>query len=134
MTDGLQPFSCGDRQKLGETLGRISSTIRPKTDSESRMLRGRMKLWLRETLMLMVDHPGSVQIMEGNTEANSLQLRIQVHPDDTGKIIGKMGRNARALRAVILAMGHTQQHFFTIDMVDGDRKTQERIAALKAEN
>jgi len=120
MTDGLQPFVCGDAEKLSETLG--SMLPQSKSDSDIRMLRGRVKLWLRETVMLMVDNPGSVRVTDGNTEANVLQIRLEVHPEDVGKVIGKGGQNARALRTMLLAIGHTQRHHFMLDIVETDRR------------
>jgi predicted RNA-binding protein YlqC (UPF0109 family) len=52
----------------------------------------------------LVDDPDAVQIevVEG---ADSVTLRLTVAPDDMGKIIGRRGRTARAIRDVMRAAG-----------------------------
>jgi predicted RNA-binding protein YlqC (UPF0109 family) len=50
----------------------------------------------------LVDNPGkvAVNIVEGE---KSTILELQVAPDDIGKVIGKHGRIAKAMRTVLLA-------------------------------
>jgi hypothetical protein len=50
----------------------------------------------------LVDDPNGVQVstLEGQ---RAVILQLQVAPDDMGKIIGKSGRVARALRTIIHA-------------------------------
>lgn len=45
----------------------------------------------------LVDHPDevSVEVLEAGDDAS---LELRVHPDDTGHVIGRQGRTARALR------------------------------------
>jgi uncharacterized protein len=53
---------------------------------------------------MLVDHPDDVQVdeVEGvRTTATILELRV--HPEDLGKVIGKQGRTARAIRTVVSA-------------------------------
>ena len=46
-------------------------------------------------------------------------LEVRVHPDDLGRVIGRSGRTASALRTVMTALaGGTQVR---IDIVDTDR-------------
>jgi predicted RNA-binding protein YlqC (UPF0109 family) len=48
----------------------------------------------------LVDHPDDVQVAV--TEANDeITYRLAVHPSDIGKVIGKQGRIAKALRTVV---------------------------------
>ena len=50
----------------------------------------------------LVEHPDAVQVTE--TEGpESIILELNVAPEDMGKVIGKQGRIARALRSVIKA-------------------------------
>jgi uncharacterized protein len=121
MNDGLQAFACGDTEKLSQTLGAV---LRTGNDSDIRMVRGRVKVWLRETIMLMVDHPAEVKVSNGPIDGYSLIVRVEVHPEDIGKIIGKQGRNARSLRTMLLAIGHTQSHYFTLDIVQQPTQNQ----------
>ena len=50
----------------------------------------------------LVDQPDAVQVMEtGGPEA--IILELSVAPDDMGKVIGKQGRIAKAIRTVVKA-------------------------------
>ncbi|GHU69534.1 UPF0109 protein [Clostridia bacterium] len=50
----------------------------------------------------LVTHPDDVSIKE-TSGADSVILELHVHPDDMGKVIGKQGRIAKAIRAVVKA-------------------------------
>lgn len=50
----------------------------------------------------LVDHPGEVTVTETESE-NEILLELKVAPDDMGKIIGKQGRIAKAIRTVVKA-------------------------------
>jgi predicted RNA-binding protein YlqC (UPF0109 family) len=50
----------------------------------------------------LVDEPDAVRVEEEET-AEGLVLRLHVAPDDVGKVIGRQGRIARALRTVARA-------------------------------
>ncbi len=50
----------------------------------------------------LVDHPDAVQVTE--TEGpEAIILELSVAPDDMGKVIGKQGRIAKAIRSVVRA-------------------------------
>ena len=64
---------------------------------------------LIETIVTpLVDHPEAIQI-EMAEEENRITYRLSVHKDDMGKVIGKQGRVAKAIRTVIYAAGATKQ-------------------------
>ena len=48
----------------------------------------------------LVDHPDEVVVTE-TENAKSIVLELKVAQDDMGKVIGKQGRIARALRTVV---------------------------------
>ena len=50
----------------------------------------------------LVDHPEQVEIREIQGETG-LILELRVAPEDMGKVIGKQGRIAKAIRAVVKA-------------------------------
>ncbi|HEY3210439.1 MAG TPA: KH domain-containing protein [Actinomycetota bacterium] len=52
----------------------------------------------------LVDDPDAVQVTEERTEA-TVVLRLVVAPEDVGKVIGRGGRTARAIRDVVRAAG-----------------------------
>jgi predicted RNA-binding protein YlqC (UPF0109 family) len=61
---------------------------------------------LRELVELiaksLVDNPGEVQVNEICGE-QSVILELRVAPEDMGKVIGKQGRIAKAIRTVVKA-------------------------------
>jgi hypothetical protein len=52
----------------------------------------------------LVEHPDSVSVEEVEEDA-TLVIRLRVAPDDVGRVIGRGGRIARALRALVRASG-----------------------------
>ncbi len=61
-----------------------------------------MKELIEHMAKSLVKDPSAVVVTE--TEANNqIELTLKVAPEDTGKIIGKQGRIARALRTVLKA-------------------------------
>ncbi len=52
----------------------------------------------------IVEHPDAVEVTALERE-RSVQLQLRVDPEDMGKVIGKGGRTARALRTVMKAAG-----------------------------
>ncbi|WP_131747966.1 RNA-binding protein [Frankia sp. Cppng1_Ct_nod] len=65
----------------------------------------------------IVDHPDDVHVdMQSGRRGRTLQVRV--HPDDLGKVIGRGGRTARALRTVMAGVGGRG---LRVDVVDVDR-------------
>ncbi|MGH3341873.1 MAG: RNA-binding protein [Carbonactinosporaceae bacterium] len=64
----------------------------------------------------IVDHPHDVRVQPRNLRRGRL-LEVRVHPDDLGKVIGRGGRTARALRTVVAALGGRNVR---LDLVDVD--------------
>ena len=58
----------------------------------------------------LVDHPEQVEVLEVEGE-QILVLELKVAKEDIGKIIGKQGRTARAIRTILsAASGKTKKH------------------------
>jgi uncharacterized protein len=66
----------------------------------------------------IVDHPDDVRIKEKTLRRGSL-LEVRVHPDDLGRVIGRSGRTAKALRTVVGALAGNGG--VRVDVVDVDR-------------
>jgi predicted RNA-binding protein YlqC (UPF0109 family) len=64
----------------------------------------------------IVDHPDDVHVDLKNGRRGRL-LEVRVHPDDLGKVIGRSGRTARALRTVVAGIGGRGVR---VDVVDTD--------------
>ncbi|NOY52117.1 MAG: KH domain-containing protein [Deltaproteobacteria bacterium] len=52
----------------------------------------------------LVDHPEDVEVQEVQGEKTTV-IELKVAQDDLGKVIGKQGRTARALRTILNAAG-----------------------------
>lgn len=65
----------------------------------------------------IVDHPDDVQVDLRNGRRGRT-LEIRVHPEDLGKVIGRGGRTARALRTVMAGVGGRGVR---VDVIDVDR-------------
>lgn len=61
-----------------------------------------MKGLLEVIAKSLVDNPDEVVVTEKETE-KGLVLELKVAPDDMGKVIGKQGRIAKAIRSVVKA-------------------------------
>ena len=53
----------------------------------------------------MVDDPVAVQVREIRNDRNALVLELHVAPEDFGKVIGRQGRVAKAMRTLLRAGG-----------------------------
>jgi hypothetical protein len=60
---------------------------------------------LEELARRLVDEPDAVRVEEVEGEDGSLVLRLHVAEGDVGKVIGRQGRIARALRTIVRAGG-----------------------------
>jgi predicted RNA-binding protein YlqC (UPF0109 family) len=64
---------------------------------------GSLKEVVETIARALVDHPDEVTVSELEGEATVLELRVA--PQDLGKVIGKQGRTARAMRTLLRAAG-----------------------------
>lgn len=59
-----------------------------------------MKELIEYIAVSLVSNPDAVQVTE-TTEGNRTVLRLQVASEDKGKVIGRQGRVAQAMRAIL---------------------------------
>lgn len=64
----------------------------------------------------LVDKPESVQVIEVE-EANAIVLKLSVAPEDMGKVIGKQGRIAKAIRTVVKAASVKSKKKYFVEIV-----------------
>jgi predicted RNA-binding protein YlqC (UPF0109 family) len=64
----------------------------------------------------LVDHPEEVSVNEVK-EGHRLVYQLTVHQTDMGKVIGKQGRVAKAIRTVVNAAGTNQNKRISIEIV-----------------
>jgi len=66
----------------------------------------------------LVDDPDAVRVEEVEEEDGTLLLRLHVAEGDVGKVIGRQGRLARALRTVVRAGGVEAGRRLQLEIVD----------------
>ncbi len=62
-----------------------------------------MKALVELLVTSLVDHPEEVKVVEMADEGGTLNYEVHVAPQDTGKVIGKQGKIANAIRTVVKA-------------------------------
>lgn len=67
----------------------------------------------------IVDHKDDVAVRSKDLRRGQI-LEVRVHPDDLGRVIGRSGRTASALRTVLGALSGGEN--VRIDIVDTDRE------------
>ena len=73
----------------------------------------------------LVDHPDEVQL-ERTVDDRGVLLKLSVHPDDMGKIIGKAGSTAKAIRTLLRVVGAKTDERLNLKIVDPDGEDNER--------
>ncbi len=67
----------------------------------------------------IVTNPDDITVKDLDLRRGRM-LEVRVHPDDVGKVIGRQGRTASALRTVVDALSGREQ--VRVDFVDVDRR------------
>ena len=72
---------------------------------------------LEELARRLVDEPDAVRVEQADGDDGALVLRLHVAEGDVGKVIGRQGRIARALRTVVRAGGPNAGRRLQLDIV-----------------
>lgn len=75
-----------------------------------------MKALIETIVRPLVDHPGMIEVKE-QEEEHKIRYHLTVHPDDVGKVIGKHGRIAKAVRTVVYAAGSKSSKRIYLDIM-----------------
>lgn len=65
----------------------------------------------------LVDNPEKVMVQELKGKSTSV-IELRVAKEDVGKIIGKKGRNADALRTILGAVGMKERKTYVLEIID----------------
>lgn len=63
--------------------------------------------YLHDIVSGIVQHPDHIHI-ERTLDEQGVLLTMSLHPDDMGKVIGRSGATAKAIRTILRAMGMAQ--------------------------
>jgi len=66
----------------------------------------------------LVDEPDAVKVEEFEEDDGTIVLELSVGDDDYGKVIGRGGRTASAIRTVVKAAGLKDNRRVLVDIVD----------------
>jgi len=76
-----------------------------------------MKELLELIAKALVDKPDEVHVTEIAGEQTTV-LELRVAPDDLGKVIGRQGRTARAIRTILGASGMKLRKHFVLEILE----------------
>ena len=77
-----------------------------------------MRDFLEYLAQALVDEPEKVRVEEIEEEDGTLVLELSVGDGDYGKVIGRGGRTAQALRTVVKAAAVREDRRVLVDIVD----------------
>ncbi len=85
-----------------------------------------MKQLVETVCKSLVDNPDEVRVTQIDGEQTTI-LELRVHQSDLGKVIGKQGRTARAIRTILAAAGMKQKRRFNLEIIERfeDRENRE---------
>ena len=75
-----------------------------------------MKELVEHMAKALVNHPESAVVTGTENENGETELRLTVAPEDMGKVIGKQGRIAKAMRVVLKAAASRNGKKVTLDI------------------
>jgi predicted RNA-binding protein YlqC (UPF0109 family) len=67
--------------------------------------------------MSLVENPDAVTVSSADGEEGALVIELRVAPEDMGKVIGKQGRIAKALRVVVKAAAVRENKKVSVEIV-----------------
>ncbi len=86
-------------------------------DAGNRIAGATARVALEYIVKAIVDEPDAV-VVEVEESNSGIMLRVHVAGDDKGKVIGRRGRVAMAVRAVVRAIGSREDTNVTVDIAD----------------
>lgn len=84
-----------------------------------------MKQLVETVCKALVDNPDEVKVTQIDGEQTTI-LELRVNQSDLGKVIGKQGRTARAVRTILAAAGMKQRRRFNLEIIENfeDRESK----------
>lgn len=76
-----------------------------------------MKQLVEQIAKVLVDQPDKVSVREVEGEQTTV-LELRVAPEDLGKVIGKQGKTARAVRTILAGAGMKVRKRFVLEILE----------------
>ena len=77
-----------------------------------------MKEFIEYIAKHLVDNPDQVEVEERASEENKVVLALKVQQEDVGKVIGKQGRTAQAMRTLLTAIAAKEGQRAVLEILD----------------
>lgn len=77
-----------------------------------------MKEFVEYVAKCIVDNPDNVEVEEKVIEEKKLVLALRVNQSDIGKVIGKGGKTAQAIRTILTAIAAKEGKRAILEIVD----------------
>jgi hypothetical protein len=77
-----------------------------------------MKEFIEFIAKHLVDTPDNVVVEEKTPEDNKIVLSLKVQSDDVGKVIGKQGKTAQAMRTLLTAIAAKEGKRAILEILD----------------
>jgi predicted RNA-binding protein YlqC (UPF0109 family) len=84
------------------------------------MAHPQIEAFLKYTVEGLVDHPDAVVVTQRKEGENRYSYRLELHPDDVGKVIGKQGQTITALRNLLHAAAEQIGQEAVLDLMEDD--------------
>ncbi|GHU50040.1 UPF0109 protein [Clostridia bacterium] len=76
-----------------------------------------MEELVRTIARSLVEDPAAVEVKTVQGDDNEIVIELRVAPDDMGKVIGKQGRIAKAIRVVVKAVAARENKKVSVEIV-----------------
>lgn len=76
-----------------------------------------MRELIEKIAKALVDNPDKVQVSQLDGEQSTI-VELKVAPENLGKVIGRQGRAAQAIRIILGAAGMTQKKRFNLEIIE----------------
>ncbi len=77
-----------------------------------------MKEFIEFIAKHLVDDPESVVVEENAKDENAFEISLKVGPEDVGKVIGKQGKTAGAMRTLLTAIAAKEGKKASLKILD----------------
>ncbi len=84
-----------------------------------------MQELVRFLVEALVDHPEDIELYEVEGGQTTI-LELKVHPSDVGKVIGRQGKTANALRTLLKAHASRERKRVVLEIIEADRDDSRR--------
>jgi predicted RNA-binding protein YlqC (UPF0109 family) len=85
--------------------------------------RADVRKMVEEVTRMLVDQPDQVEVV-AEQEGRETILDLYVAPDDLGRIIGRSGRTAKALRSLVSAAADKLDRRYSLEIVEVDEEDE----------